>query len=170
MQKEIWKDIPRYEGIYQASTLGRIKSLIWDKDRVLKLSLGNHGYLSVGLKRKTFLVHVLIAITFLNHKPCGHKLIVDHKDFNKQNNNLSNLQITTQRENANKKHLKSSSKHTGVYWNKNSKKWHSQITINGKVNYLGSYDDEIDAAKAYHKAKKNPLLFRNGLPTTKHHE
>jgi hypothetical protein len=79
-------------------------------------------------------------------------LVVNHKDFNKLNNNLDNLEIITQRQNTNKKHLKSSSQYIGVFWNKQNKKWKSQIRINKKIKYLGYFVNEIDAHNAYQNA------------------
>jgi hypothetical protein len=93
-------------------------------------------------------------MSFLGHKPCGYKLVVNHIDFNKLNNNLVNLEIITNRENCNKKHLKSSSKYVGVAWCKASKKWRAMIDINNKSNYLGLYNTELEASNAY----QNKLL------------
>jgi hypothetical protein len=84
----------------------------------LKLSKESNGYLQVGLfknkKTKVFRVHQIVSMAFLNHNPCGHKLVINHIDFDKTNNNLNNLEITTQRQNTNQKHLTSTSKYTGV--------------------------------------------------------
>jgi len=117
---EIFKDIPGYEGIYQVSDLGRVKSLKFNKEKILKPGVNNHGYYTVVLckgKRKTINVHQLVAMAFLNHEPCGYNgLIVDHKDNNPLNNRLSNLQLISQRENTSKD-KKGSSKYTGVSWN-----------------------------------------------------
>ena len=73
--KEIWKNIPGYEGRYLASSFGRIKALpncSRSKTRFLKLSLKKSGYLNVSLCKdgavKTWRVHRLIAMAFLPNK------------------------------------------------------------------------------------------------------
>lgn len=113
MENEIWKDIPGYAGIYQVSNLGRVKSLQrvitrengWEQtinERFLKQANLN-GYKIVGLRKKdfhkTYLVHVLIAKSFIEnpHK----KQFVDHIDTNRSNNNVSNLRWVTRLENNN---------------------------------------------------------------------
>lgn len=166
--KEIFKTINGYQN-YQVSNLGRIKSLERKvrqpvsgyrtiKQKLLKQNEDSKGYLMVNLSGnqtyKTKYVHQLVAIAFLNHKPNGHQLVVNHKDFNNQNNKSSNLEIVTQRENANKKHIKSTSKYTGVYWYKRDKTWRSVISINGKNKYLGYFDNELEASEAYQELLK----------------
>jgi hypothetical protein len=106
---EVWKDIPEYEGLYQVSNLGNVKSLDRVdsigrkvKEKFLKTALSSSSYFLVGLFKdgigKTFNTHKLVAIAFLNHKPCGHKLVVNHINRNRLNNNLYNLEIITARE------------------------------------------------------------------------
>ena len=167
MQEE-FRDVEGYEGLYQVSNLGNVKSLsreiynkrgyYFTKEKILKDVIHSSGYFNVILfkdkKIKNFRVQQLVAMAFLGHKPCGYKLVVNHIDFNKLNNNLDNLEIITNRENCNKKHLKSSSKYVGVCWNKASKKWKAQIEINDKSNYLGSFNTELEASNAY----QNKLL------------
>jgi hypothetical protein len=169
LPNEIWIPIKGYEGMYQISTLGRVKSL----KRVIKTSIGvlrplkakilrllneNHNYLTVTLSKngtsKIFRVHQLIAITFLKHKPNGHALVVDHIDNNKLNNNLENIQVITTRQNISKDMRGCSSKYTGVCWHKINEKWESKITINKKRKFLGYFFSEIEASKAYQKALK----------------
>jgi len=156
MENEIWKDVIAYEGLYQVSNLGNVKSLRFNKEKILKQRIGTKGYFAVCLRKdkivKTKEVHQLIAIAFLNHKPCGYKLVINHIDFNQKNNNIKNLQIVTHRENTNRKHIQSSSKYVGVYWGKNDKKWKSAIRINGKKKHLGSFINEYDAHLAYQNA------------------
>ncbi len=162
-QQEIWKDIPDYEGYYQVSNFGNVKSLsrtifkmgkfpFISKEKILKPRV-NTGYKVFNLCKngheKTRKVHQLVAMAFLNHVPCGYKLVVNHKDFNKLNNNISNLEIVTMRENANRKHIKSSSEFTGVYWHKATQKWMARIRVNGKQKYLGLFSNEKDASIAY---------------------
>lgn len=150
---EIWKDIIDYEGLYQVSNLGRVKSLHHNKELILKPAKWNNGYLVVSLwlngNQKIRRIHQLVAVAFLNHTPCGLKLVINHKDFNKQNNHVSNIELISQRENTNQKHLKSTSKYTGVCLKKGRNKWESKIRINGKVKYLGLFVCEIDAHNAY---------------------
>jgi hypothetical protein len=168
MENEIWKTIEDYPN-YQVSNLGRVKSLsrtvflkgkhpFISKEKILKTSIDNSNYYNVNLyekgKIKTRTVHQLVAIAFLNHKPCGFKLVVNHKDFNKLNNCVENLEIVTQRENSNKKHLKRSSQYTGVYWYKERKKWRSMICINNKNKHLGYFETELEAQQAYQNKLK----------------
>lgn len=151
---EIWKPIKDFPD-YFISDYGNVKSLKKYSEIILKQNNDGRGYLTVALyldkKMHRKKVHQLVAIAFLNHIPCGMEKVVDHKDLNKLNNNASNLRIITNRENCNRKHLKSGSKYTGVYWCKASKKWRATIKINGKNKYLGVYDDEIEASNAYEK-------------------
>jgi hypothetical protein len=159
--KELWKDIPGYETLYQASNLGQVKSLDRKNRRGYNikgviLGKGNKGYNTVslcrGLNKKIYNTHQIIAITFLNHTPCGHRVVVDHIDGDKHNNKISNLQLISQRENSSKDKKGGSSKYIGVHWHKYSNSWTSQIRINGKIKSLGYFEDEDDAGQAYQKA------------------
>ena len=169
---EKWKDIPDYEGYYQASTFGQIQSLDREirhstsggfyikKGKILKQYL-RVNYLSINLSKNSIsnpiLVHTVMAITFLKHKQGGRKIHVNHIDFNKRNNRLENLELISSRDNLNRKHLKSTSKYIGVYWDKNCNKWRSKIYIKPNNIQLGSFDIEYDAHLAYEKALKNHL-------------
>tara|TARA_R110000764_G_scaffold16589_1_gene46332 strand:- start:80 stop:622 length:543 start_codon:yes stop_codon:yes gene_type:complete len=163
---EEFKDIKGYEGLYQVSNLGRVKSLARKsiaglnlKEKIRVGVVSNKGYVMVDLckegKRKGKTIHQLVAVAFLDHKPCGHRLVVNHIDFDKANNNVNNLEIVTQRENSNRKHIKSSSKYTGVSWSKVANKWIAQIRINGEGKYLGYFKCEIAASMAYEIALNN---------------
>ena len=167
--QEIWKDIPNYEGYYQVSNLGNVKSLARFnnlgkrvKERVLKnLVNTTNGYLVVNLSKiglvKTKQIHQLVAEAFLNHKPNGHKLVVNHKNFNREDNRVENLEIITNRENTNKKHKKSKSKYIGVTWHKRANKWTAQILYKRKNIHLGCFNNEIDAHNAYQNKLKEIL-------------
>ena len=99
--KEIWKDIPYYEGIYQVSNKGNIKSFKCGKIKILKPFKSKDGYLSVKLtknkKEKTLRVHRLVAQTFIPNPL--NKLEVNHIGGCKHNNNLNNLEWVTREEN-----------------------------------------------------------------------
>lgn len=160
---EEFRDISNYEGMYQVSNLGRVKSLTRKSftgrqltEKILKPRINKGGYLRVLLskdnKSKSRTVHQLVAEAFLGHVPCGMNLIVNHINFIRHDNRAENLEIVTNRQNSDQKHLKSSSEYTGVSWNKTSEKWTAQIHINGNKKHLGSFTDELEASKAYQKA------------------
>ena len=160
---ERWKTIKEFPN-YEVSNRGNVKSLNYNntkKPKILKTGTNADGYFHVSLcdgnSKKTIKIHQLVAMAFLGHKPCGHYLVVNHKDFNRKNNNVNNLEIVTQRENSNKKHLKSSSKYTGVYFNKAHQKWISSIRIGREFKHLGLFVNEIDASNAYQEYLKKLL-------------
>jgi hypothetical protein len=155
MQEEIFKDIPGFEGLYQVSNLGGVKSFKWGKEKILKPYPDTYGYMQIDLRkssiRKSISVHKLVAIVFLNHTPCGYKLVVDHINDNPKDNRVENLQIVTQRENAFKTQGRYSSKYKGVCFDKSRNKWMAKIYINGKKKHLGRFSSEYDAHLAYEK-------------------
>ena len=157
---EIWKNI---NNDYQISNLGNVKSLKFGKEKILNKYLNKQGYycvcLSVNNKKQKTNVHILVAEAFLNHKKCGYKLVINHKDFDRSNNYLNNLEIITQRENTNLKQFKSTSKYTGVSFNKLSNKWLSQIHANGKQKYLGLFNTEIEAYNRYKEYLLSLTIF-----------
>lgn len=165
---EVWKKIKEFEN-YEISNLGRVKSI--NKEIILKHRLSKNNYFIINLyknkKRETKYIHQLVAISFLNHIPCGHKLVVNHKNFIRTDNRVENLEIITQRENSNKKHLKSVSKYTGVSKSSNTNKFESRIVINGKLKYLGIFDNEIEANKHYNIAL-NDIELGNEIKVKKH--
>tara|TARA_R110000796_G_C14284869_1_gene403191 strand:- start:8 stop:493 length:486 start_codon:yes stop_codon:yes gene_type:complete len=157
---EEFRDVVGYEGIYKVSNLGGVKSLKFNREKTLKLSLNSRGYLNVSLykegKQHTHMIHQLVAISFLNHTPNGISIVVDHIDENPLNNRLDNLQLLSHRDNVAKgfKYKGGTSKHTGVSWYKQTNEWMSTIVINGKQKYLGKFACELKAAKAYQDALK----------------
>ena len=103
---EEWKDIKGYEGKYQVSNLGRIKSLNYNhtkKEKILDIKPRKDGYMYVGLfkngKRKSFKVHRLVAEVFIENP--NKYPVINHKDENKSNNCISNLEWCTHKYNVN---------------------------------------------------------------------
>jgi len=157
LKTEIWKEL-EFNKDYFISNLGRVKSIKYGKIRILKNNKSTDGYLYVVLsnkiKTKCYKVHRLCAYGFLEYDINNFNLVIHHIDSNKENNNLINLEVTTQRDNIHKKNIKCTSKLRGVSWCKKSKKWRSQIYLK-KVISLGFYNTELEASNAYEKALKN---------------
>ena len=104
--KEIWKDIEGYEGLYQVSNMGRVKSLGNNKTRkekILKNSKGSIGYLQVGLykegKVKYFRVHQLVASAFIPNP--DNLPQVNHRNEDKTDNRVENLEWCNRSYNTN---------------------------------------------------------------------
>jgi len=113
--KERWKDIKGYEGIYQISNMARVKSLgreqrvklnnnitsAFRPEKIIKVSINTDGYLTLCLTKnyfkKTVKIHRLVAIHFIKNK--YNKPYVNHKDGNKLNNSIENLEWCTYQEN-----------------------------------------------------------------------
>ena len=169
--EEIWKDIPGYEGIYQCSNLGSIKSLERYvkhsngglrivNDRILKQNITLCGYKYIWLhndgSRKSCRIHKLVAICFFNHKPDGYLVCVDHIDGNKLNNRVDNLRLVSSRENAsfdNRKNFNNlTSKYVGVHKASKDKKYTSRIRFNKVSYHLGYFTNEKDASNKYQEA------------------
>lgn len=97
MQNEIWKPVKGYEGLYQVSSLGRLRKV----NGVLLKANPKSWYCSVSLMknnvRKTFKVHRLVALVFVPNPE--NKPEINHKDGNKQNNHYLNLEWVTRSEN-----------------------------------------------------------------------
>lgn len=159
--EEIWKDIEGYEGLYQISNLGRIKSLgnksNHKNEKIISISSKSFsGYWVIGLckngKRKGYIVHRLVAKAFIPN-PNNYPQI-NHKDENKLNNWVDNLEWCTQSYNAKynnlskKKNIKSANtmKLNGLYDKMRGKKYSIRVvnlTTNETFEAIGA------AAKHY---------------------
>jgi len=98
--EEIWKDIPGYEGLYRVSNIGRVWSVY--HSRILSNKKAGRGYLSIqlckkGVKRR-FYIHRLVAGGFLP-VPDKERCEINHKNLDKTNNCVSNLEWVTPSEN-----------------------------------------------------------------------
>jgi len=171
--EEIWKDVVDFEGNYQISNMGNIKSLSREifngkvifisKEKILKPGKAGSGYLFCVLRKDGFKKissnHQLVAAAFLGHKPGLDGLIVDHINGDRLNNNIKNLRLTTYRNNMGEcfriDRDRLSSKYTGVCWGKHAHKWIAAIRINGERKHLGYFKDELVASDAYQQALKS---------------
>ncbi len=155
LQNEIWKDIDGYKNRYKISNLGRIYSCVSNK--LLKQQTDYGDYKNIKLtdkkgKRKSFLIHRLVAHNFIGKIPKNK--VIDHIDRNKLNNNRTNLRIVTVSEN-----------------NKNcDPKSHyiiQQYDLDG--NLLYEYDKMSDILKKYNiKSSSNIYNCINGCYKTSH--
>lgn len=101
MEFEIWKDIPGYEGEYQASNWGQIRSLDRfvmvkgvlqrRKGKILRPRPTDSGHVRVNIKGKDLSIHRLVMLAFVGPSD----LVVNHLDSNPKNNRLDNLEYTT---------------------------------------------------------------------------
>jgi len=141
---EKYKQIPNYSN-YQVSDYGNVRRITKNGFYQLKLNSSNK-YLRVNLSKnsvvKTYRVHVLVAMAFLGHKPCGHKLVIDHIDNNPLNNKLENLQLVSNAENCRKDKVSPC-----IY--KNGDKWGVRIQQNNNRKWYGKFESKQSAIDFY---------------------
>lgn len=171
--KEIWKDIPEYEGLYQASNTGKIRShdrliivppnnkSIYGfnyirEGRELKQQVSKNGYLKVLLydelgNRKFRTVHRLIASTFLSNP--HNYTCVNHRDENKLNNSLDNLEWCTHKYNIN-------------YGTCISRRSNSQRSTNKNMTPIAKCADDgsiVDVYKSMREASRLNNLYQSNI-------
>lgn len=171
---ELWKDIDGFDYKYQVSNRGNIRCLDAYHTSMrgvnFKLSKDLNGYLRTGLtskgKCKTIKVHRLVAKYFL--EDFDENKTVNHKDFDKTNNCVSNLEMMTDSENV--LHYQEDlskrlgKKEVGVAFHKGIGKWVARATHRGERFSLGAYDSETEAVEAKRKfdSTEDKTLFKIG--------
>lgn len=165
---ETWRDIKEYEGYYQISNLGNVKSLarsfkringrdLPTKERILKQKTERTGYKVVVLNKngkRTFKkVHRLVAQEFIENN--NNFPQVNHKNGQKAINHVSNLEWITAKENQRhrnvvlRKHGTKPNIPKGVSWKKRDGLWRARITVSYKEIHIGTYSKKSEAYKAY---------------------
>lgn len=162
---EQWKDIIGFEKLYQISNLGNVKSLkreytcgkgrnVIKGETIISQQINNHGYKYCFLfngKKSIKYIHILVGIHFIKND--SKKPQINHKDLNKENNNVSNLEWVTNKENTIHQYSLKRDLPTGV--SKRGNRYIAQTTIQGKKKHIGSFSSIIDAKNAY--IKYNPI-------------
>jgi hypothetical protein len=154
--QEIWLPIEGYEGYYEVSNLGRVKSLsrsVENSNRIIKekfnsFHLKRDGYHSVLLSKnkvkKTISLHRIVANTFLKNPES--KKIVNHIDGNKLNNCVNNLEWVSSRENSCHYYMNNNNGTLiGVHYRKDRNKYCAHIHVNKRKVWIGQYDTKEDA-------------------------
>lgn len=164
-----YEDVKGFEGLYYVTEDGMIHrylrmffkrtgELAILPERTLISTKCMNGYRKVNLrygeKTRTCYVHRLVVEAFLKN-PLGLPM-VNHKDFNKENNCLENLEYCSARYNSiySSKACNHSSKYVGVTWDKKRRKWQAQYQVGRKKVFLGRYDTQEEAHEAYVNAFK----------------
>ena len=155
--KEVFLPISGYEGLYEISNYGVVKSFAKSNKRkgdYLINVLATVGYYVVALtknkKSKNIYIHRLLAEAFIPN-PNKYKY-VDHIDGNKQNNSIENIRWCSKKQNErfeNRKKPNHTSKYTGVCYDKYWGKWKACVRVNGKTKNIGSYKTEYEAYLKY---------------------
>ena len=164
MEKEIWKEVPEFSRFYICSTYGRVKRIYNEKEYYLTKNYKPKGcperfigsinkktkYLQCHLSKngiaKTYYIHEIVAMTFLSYVKTNRKTCINHIDGNPSNNNLNNLEITSQSEN-----VKDGFKRGRIIHNRGKKYQNarnSQIlyVYDINMNYIGFFYGSIHAA------------------------
>ena len=163
IENEEWRDIDGYDGVYQVSDLGRVRSLKYGKVRVLKPQKDNKGgYLLVNLYRdgklKHFLVHRLVASAFIPNDD-ESKTIINHKNEKPSQNFVNNLEWCTQQYNVT---------YNDLNLRKKNVKRHKLKDIYDQ-NLTYAQNIEIFRANGIECSEKTVLRLRKDLGLTKHY-
>ena len=158
--KEIWKDVKGFEGRYLVSNTGKIYSIL--AKRILKTCISNRGYELACLRnekgyRKQYTVHRLVAMSFLDNP--NNYPIINHKDENKLNNNINNLEWCDYSYNCTYNNLRV--KVANTLTNKNK----IFYVYDSRMNFIGEFKNIRKFCRDYHVNSGNfwKVLKKNNL-------
>lgn len=161
-----WKDIEGYEGLYQIHRQGYVRNA---RGRIRKPSIINSGYVSLKLinvvgKRKSFLMHRLVASAFVRNDDPRVNVVVNHRDGVKTNNSHRNLEWCTNSHNilharriglnpyntpGRGKRFGKTSQYHGVGFDEKRNKWYASVTHDKRIHFRRRFDTEVEAALHY---------------------
>lgn len=156
---EIWKDVTGYEGLYQVSNTGKVKTLQKqvgrkEAEKIMKPSVIWTGYLRIGLRKngksKNTYIHRIVAQEFIENPE--HKPIINHKNGNRQDNRVENLEWCTFGENS-----KASKKVVST------KRYNSVSVTDNYGNKFNSYREAARFWKLNNNTVKNDVLGRTNF-------
>lgn len=157
---ENWKDIAGYKGRYQVSDMGRVKSILFKKELILKHGFNRCGYNYINLsKDKVYVsktVHRLVALAFISNPE--NKPQVNHKDGDKNNNSVLNLEWNTSKENNTHSFKTGLNKGQKGIVNKNSKLSEEQVK---EIRLIGKTRTLISIAKEFNVGKSSISYILN---------
>lgn len=163
--KEVWKDIKRYEGVYQVSNCGNVKNIITNK--ILKRSINQNGYIFYALYKnglaKRFRGHQLVAQAFLSN-PNNYKY-VNHKNGKKDDNTIMNLEWCSASQNM--KHSYDIGLHK-KYCGQNNKKSIPIAQLDLEGNLIKIWDNQTIASKSLKIPRSNIWSVLKGRRKTAH--
>jgi len=157
--QEQWKPVVGYEGLYEVSTLGRVKSLprngTFKNGKILYGTSNGKGYLKILLcnkKKVTKYIHIIVAEAFLDYKSNKNVIVVDHINNVKNDNRLENLRVISHRENISRGN-RSNSQTPNVY------------KVNGKFRVIIHYLKKVYSVGTF-KTLEEAITERNKMYNT----
>ena len=155
MSQEIWKPVAGFEGQYEVSSLGRVRSIKFGRNLIMKVRINKSRYLSVDLSngvRTTRMVHNLVAEAFFGPKPEGcHTCHGAKGTFDNSSDNLSYASKHKNLCEDRNRDERFSSKYPGVH--RYGTKWKSSLMHNRKILHNEVFNTELEAFEAYKQAR-----------------
>lgn len=168
--QDIWKDIEDYEGYYKVSTLGKVKSIKFGREKILKVSISEQGYRHVQLTKgteKNFRVGRLTAIAFIPNPE--NKRTVNHKNGIKTDDRVENLEWNTHGENLLHAYMELGRKSSSPWLGKFGKEHHSSkpvLQYSKSNNFIIKFDGMSEAERITGIKRQNIAAVCNGKQKT----